>query len=72
MKKERDELDNPMDKLIEIWLLDFLNMVFGAGPGSKEFWEDIVIPQTAVYYTEAQYGDLTKQQEVLLQTINDL
>ena len=55
---EQKELENSIDTQIEICLIDFLNLIFGGGEDSKNFWEEILIPETAVYYTEAAHGDL--------------
>ena len=60
-----------MSKLVEVWLLDFLNLVFGAGPTTQEFWDEVVIPSTASYYTEAQYGDINKATEQALIAIKE-
>ena len=57
---EQKELENSIDTQIEICLIDFLNVIFGGGEDSKNFWEEILIPETAVYYTEAAHGDLQK------------
>ena len=39
-----------MDQELESCLVDFLNLVFGNGAETKEFWTDVLIPETAEYF----------------------
>jgi hypothetical protein len=35
-----------MEKEIEVCLFDFLNLVFGSSPETKQFWDELLIPDT--------------------------
>ena len=54
LKKQREELYffqmNDMDQSVKDWVIDFMNLIFGASEDHDNYWEDIVIPETESYY----------------------
>ena len=51
ISKEREELDKPMSTRINEWILDFMNLIFGAGEETKIFWEEVLLPEVSSYYS---------------------
>ena len=52
-----------MEKEIEVCLFDFLNLVFGSSPETKQFWDELLIPDTVQYYNYS--GTLTRDSVLL-------
>jgi len=48
--KEKLELNQEMDVNMQIWMLDFMNLVFGRGQEHDEFFNDVVFLETSIYY----------------------
>jgi hypothetical protein len=40
-----------LDLLINEDLIDYLNLCFGTGNDSSDFWKEVIIPETAEYYS---------------------
>ena len=39
-----------MDVRINEWIIDFMNMVFGAGDETETFWEEVLFPELYYHY----------------------
>ena len=53
-----------MDETIKKGIVDFINLIFGAGKETTEFWENILLPYTASYFSFS-FEELMKQQKNL-------
>ena len=47
------ELRKPMDLRVKEWLLDFMNLIFGSSEESRTFWDEVLLPEAAVYYYDS-------------------
>ncbi len=60
LEDEMGELNQNMDDTIKKCIVDFINLVFGAGKETNEFWENVLLPYTASYYS-FPFEELVKQ-----------
>ena len=44
------ELGRDMDDIIKEGIIDYMNLVFGKGEETEEFWNSILIPYSAYYF----------------------
>lgn len=51
MQEECLELSRNMDEVIKIGIIDYLNLVFGAGNETRDYWSNLVLPYTSQYYS---------------------
>lgn len=51
MKQQIDsedaELKRNLDDTIKMSIVDYINLVFGAGDETREFWQRVLVPYTA-------------------------
>jgi len=40
-----------MDSTIQAWILDFMNLIFGASEEKEDFWKEVVLTETSTYYS---------------------
>jgi hypothetical protein len=43
-------MNQDMESNMQMWTLDFLNLVFGKGSEHEEFFGEVVLPDAAAYY----------------------
>jgi hypothetical protein len=39
-----------MDDLVKMAIIDYLNLVFGAGDETVDFWNSVLLPYVSQYY----------------------
>lgn len=47
--QEKNDIKD-MEQLMQMWTIDFMNLVFGRGVEHDEFFNDVVFPEASVYY----------------------
>ena len=62
--EELQELNKNMDDTIKIAIVDFINLVFGSGEETNDFWNNILLPYTSTYYNFS-YDELQKSTKYL-------
>ena len=60
LEEEQLELNQNMDDTIKKCIVDFINLIFGAGKETTEFWENVLLPYTASYFS-FPFEELMKQ-----------
>ena len=40
-----------MDEVTRIAIVDYMNLVFGAGDETNDFWNNVLIPYASAYYS---------------------
>ena len=48
--EETKELAKPMSQRINEWIIDFMNLVFGVGEETRQFWEEVLLPEVSAHY----------------------
>ena len=39
-----------MTQRINEWIIDFMNLVFGVGEETRQFWEEVLLPEVSAHY----------------------
>jgi hypothetical protein len=47
---ELQDLQRNMDDSIKIAVVDYMNLVFGAGQETEDFWNTVLLPYASQYY----------------------
>lgn len=50
LQEEHEELCKDLDVTIKQSIVDFINLVFGNGDESREFWTQVLVPYTIQYF----------------------
>jgi hypothetical protein len=40
-----------MDEIIKIGIVDYMNLMFGMGDETRDFWSNLILPYASSYYT---------------------
>ncbi len=48
--EELQELSGEMDDKVRMAILDYMNLVFGTGDETNEFWSNVLTPYVSQYY----------------------
>lgn len=61
--KDLEMLEQPniMDQLIKEWIIDFMNLIFGSSEDRDNYWDEVVVYETSVYY-QFPIADLKKHE----------
>jgi hypothetical protein len=50
INEELDELRRPMDDTLRMAVIDYMNLVFGAGEETTDFWNTVLLPYASSYF----------------------
>ena len=51
MNEEWEELKQSMDDTVKMAIIDYMNLVFGAGDETSDFWNSVLFPYVNQYYS---------------------
>jgi hypothetical protein len=61
---ENRQLNQSMDDQIRMAVVDYMNLVFGAGQETEDFWHTVLLPYVSQYYSYS-LEDLTRSPRYL-------